>query len=252
MSKYNIVRDMEIQVVSKTISPSNHVKYLRVFLDQNLTYQDEVKNLLMKMACAIKTIYSIRDLSPEKTRFLPLNVLVISHLHYSSVLMNGITENLLTTLEKQLSWAVKACFNRNKFDHSSDLKIYHKILPIRYFLQNKSVLYFWKLRHGILPAFAKVKPTLAVIKNQKRTNKLYVNLPRENEVMKNCLYNKVVPLWNTLPDKVKIKNHTYVTMKRKIKRFFQKFENEIGTPSYSKKCLNDFRFTHLFLNIQCV
>ena len=140
MSKNNIVRDMEIHVDGKTIPPSNHVKYLGVFLDKNLTYQDEVKNLLMKMTCGIKTIYSVRDLFPEKTRFLLLNALVISHLHYSSVLLNGITENLLTTLEKQLSWAVKACFKRNKFDHSSDLKIYHKILPIQYFLQYKSVL----------------------------------------------------------------------------------------------------------------
>ena len=94
------MRDMEIQVDSKTISPSNHVKYLGVFLDRNLTYQDEVKNLLMKMACGIKTIYSVRDLFPEKTHFLLHNALVISHLHYSSVLLNGITENLLTTLEK--------------------------------------------------------------------------------------------------------------------------------------------------------
>ena len=235
---------MEIQVDSKTISPSNHVKYLGVFLDRNLTYQDEVKNLLMKMACGIKTIYSVRDLFPEKTRFLLLNALVISHLHYSSVLLNGITENLLKTLEKQLSWAVKTCFNRNVFDHSSDLKIYRKILPIRYFLQYKSVLHFWKLRHGILPAFAEVKPTTAVIKNQEQTNKWYVNLSRENEVMKKCFNNKVVPLWNTLPDKVKIKSYTYVTMKRKIRSFFmEKYENEIDTPSYSEKCWNDFRFT---------
>ena len=174
-------------------------------MDQNLTYQDEVKNLLMKMACGIKTIYSIRDLFPLKNRFLLLNASVISHLHYSSILLNGITENLLTTLEKQSSWAVKAFFKRNKFDYSSDLKIYHKILPIRYFLQYKSILYFWKLRHGILPAFAKVKPSTAVIKNQERTNKLYVNHPPENEVMKKCFYNKVVPIWNTLPDKVNIK-----------------------------------------------
>ena len=33
-------------------------------------------------------------------------------------------------------------------------------------------------------------------------------------------------------------------MKQKIKSFFQEqFENEIDTPSYSKKCWNDFRFT---------
>ena len=62
--------------------------------------------------------------------------------------------------------------------------------------------------------------------------------------MKNCFYNKVVSLWNTLPDNVKTKNYTYVTMKRKIKSFFlEKFENEIDAPSYSKKCWNDFRFT---------
>ena len=88
---------MENQVNGKTISASNHVKYLGVFLDQNLTYQDEVKNLLMRMACGIKTIYSVRDLFPEKTRLLLLNALVISHLHYSSVLLNEITENLLPT-----------------------------------------------------------------------------------------------------------------------------------------------------------
>ena len=124
-------------------------------MDQNLTYQDEVKNLLVKIACGIKTIHSVRDLFPEKTRFLLLHALVISHLHYSSVLLNGVTENLLTTLEKQLSWAIKALFNRNNIDHSPDLKRNHKILQIRYFLQYKSFSYFWKFRHGILPAFVK-------------------------------------------------------------------------------------------------
>ena len=175
---------------------------------------------------------------------LLINALVISHLHYPSVLLNGITENLLATLEKQLNWAIKACFSRSKFDHSSDLKIYYNILPVRVFLQYKSVVYFWKLRHGILPAFAEVKPTTGAIKNQKRTNKLYVNLPQESIIMKNCFYNKVVLLWNTLPDKVKMKNYSYVSMKRKIKSFFlKKFANDIDTPSYSRKCWNDFRFT---------
>ena len=51
----------------------------------------------MKMACGIKKIHLVRDLIPEKTRFLLLNALVISHLNYSSILLNGITENLLNS-----------------------------------------------------------------------------------------------------------------------------------------------------------
>ena len=59
-------------------------------------------------------------------------------------LLTGITENLITTLEKQLNWGIKACFNRSKFDHSTNLKIRHKILPARYFLDYKGLSYLWK------------------------------------------------------------------------------------------------------------
>ena len=81
------------------------------------------------MALGIKSLYSVRDIFPQKTRKLLLNALVVSHLHYSAILLSGISENLLTTLEKQINWGIKACFNRLKYDHSSDLKVQHDILP---------------------------------------------------------------------------------------------------------------------------
>ena len=115
-----------------------------VYLDQNLTYENEVKHVLKKMACGIKTIYAVKQFLPEKVCLLLLNALVLSHLHYPAILLQGISQNLLTTLEKQLSWRVKACFNRQKQDSSSDLKIKHNILPIRIFLDYKSCFYFWK------------------------------------------------------------------------------------------------------------
>ena len=97
-------------------------KYLGVYSDQNVSFQEEVKHILRYMACGIKNLYSIREYLPEKTRLLLLNT-VISHLHYPSILLNGISQNLRTTLENQWSWAVKACFNRTKYESSSDLKI---------------------------------------------------------------------------------------------------------------------------------
>ena len=50
------------------------------------------------MAYGIKTLYSIRDYFPEKVSLLLLDALVIAHLHYPIVLLNGLTENLNTTL----------------------------------------------------------------------------------------------------------------------------------------------------------
>ena len=37
-----------------------------------------------------------------------LNSLVISHIHYPAILINEMSQNLITTLKKQLNWGVKA------------------------------------------------------------------------------------------------------------------------------------------------
>ena len=128
------------------------------------------------MACGIKNLYSIREYLPEKTRLLLLNALVISHLHYPSILINGISPNVITTLEKQLSWAVKACFNRTKFESSSDLKIKYRIFPIRSFLNLKALVYFWKWKNGFLPAFKEQNSIiLGNYRIHKRTHTLIYN-----------------------------------------------------------------------------
>ena len=81
-------------------------------MDQNLKYELEVKHLLKKMACGIKTLYCVRELLPEKICLSLLNALVISHLQYPALLLNVISQNLKTTLlENQLSWGNKAWCN---------------------------------------------------------------------------------------------------------------------------------------------
>ena len=52
-----------------------------------------------------------------------LNSFVLSHVQYYSVLLPTINLNFITTLEKQLNWAIKSCFHRQKFDSSSDLEM---------------------------------------------------------------------------------------------------------------------------------
>ena len=123
----------------------------------------EVQNILRKMATGIKVLYSIRNILPEKARLLLLNSLVLSHLHYSSNLINGISQNLRLTLEKQLSWAVKACFHKKKYDSSRDLKLQYKISPVGLFLDLQAVLYFWKYPNDLLPAFKHQEITTAKV-----------------------------------------------------------------------------------------
>ena len=97
VEKYTITLD------DKIIEEKTNVKYLGVVLDQFLTFQDEIKNILRKMACGIKILQSIKKPLPVKTRLLIMHALVISHLHYPAVLLSGISANLMISLEKQLT-----------------------------------------------------------------------------------------------------------------------------------------------------
>ena len=137
---------------------------------------------------------------PDKTCLMLLNSLVISHIHYPALLLNGISQNSITTLEKQLNWGVKACFNRRKYDSSSDLKIKHNIFPIRILLDLKAVTYFWKYQNNTLPAFkSSNKITTALIKTQSRTKEISCNCPAKSAFMKNSFFMRIIPLWNSLP-----------------------------------------------------
>ena len=149
-------------------SLSSFVKFLGVNLEQNLTCENEVKLVLKKMASGIRTIYAVKQFLPEKICLLILNPLVLSHLYYPAILLQGISQNLLTTLEKQLSWG----FNRQKQDSSSDLKNKHNILPIRIFLDYKSCFH-WKYQNNLLPAFSGPNTiSTASMKYHSRTKKL--------------------------------------------------------------------------------
>ena len=102
---------------------NNNIIVLLLFQDLSNVFYDSTKTrftftilllklVLLKMATGIKTLKRISRPFPEKTRLLLLNALVISHLHYSALLLASSKNNCFITLEKQLSWAVKTCFNR--------------------------------------------------------------------------------------------------------------------------------------------
>ena len=73
--------NMRLLVKDQGINISKSMKYLSVFLDQNLTYQIEVKNILRKMAFGMKNFYAIRDFFSNQNTSATSQCLVFSHPH---------------------------------------------------------------------------------------------------------------------------------------------------------------------------
>ena len=50
----------------KNYGVTESLKYLRIYFDENLNYQDDVKNIMNTMECGIKTKNLIRDPTPKR------------------------------------------------------------------------------------------------------------------------------------------------------------------------------------------
>ena len=92
------------------IDEKEAIKYLGVRIDRLLTFQEETKHILKKMAAGIETIHTIRGTIPDNLKKLILNALVLSQIQYSATIIQSINQNLVLTLDRQLNWAVKASF----------------------------------------------------------------------------------------------------------------------------------------------
>ena len=132
------------------------MKYLGVILYKKLLYQQEVKQILSKIAQGIKTLYVLRNVVPYHLRKILLNSLVISHLQYSAVLLSSLSKNFMSTLEEQLNWAVKACFFQRFKSSSFSIKLDNYILPIKQLLENRTALYVNQLLTFKKPAFRRL------------------------------------------------------------------------------------------------
>ena len=69
-----------------TVLEKKVVKYMGVHTDCNLSFDEEIKNVLRKMAVGIKVIYSIKNIFPEKTCFTERSCFKSSALPNCSVL----------------------------------------------------------------------------------------------------------------------------------------------------------------------
>ena len=213
-------------------------------LTKKLSYQTQAKQVLSKMAQVAKSIYVLKNIVPTRFKLLLLNALVLSHLQYSAVLLSTISCNQIITLEKQLSWAVKACFNRRKHDSSSDLKLQHNILPIRFMLDYRLATYFRLVIRNEKPAFSPdhgIAIPTAVFHKHYRTGKYITHLKSNSGLLDKSVVKKGILLHNVLP-----KNFDSFKQQRakcRYKTFFMsEFKKDPGQHFYGKSNWRSFKF----------
>ena len=116
-------------VKSRSLNPTDECGYLAVVLDKELTYQKQFIAVISKMALAIRSIYLVRNQIPLKARINLLRWLVFSHLELSVTFFQSLRSSSIDKIIKQITWGMKFCFCRAKYDRAHKILLENKILP---------------------------------------------------------------------------------------------------------------------------
>lgn len=210
--------DIVLKVENKNIKQSSEVKYLGLTIDNRLNFNTETKKILRKMAMGIKVLSSLGNSIPLAARKVILNAIVLSHVQYSSLFLIGLCSNLQNSLEVQWNWAIKTVLKKSKFVSSTDLKKSHKILPIRFHILYRCLVYYYKFEHKLLPSYSSGKncPRTFNFRKNNRTKQIAWNILPRSKVLSSCFAAIVHREWNYIPCKVK-DSKTIFSFKKRLK-----------------------------------
>ena len=107
-------------------------------------------------------------------------------------------------------------------DSAHDLRLNYRILSVRHLLDLKAVLFFWKWKYNLSRSSSRLQIATANLKTRERTLNLTYHSFANSEQLKNSLFKRVVPLWNALPEKLKLGNETYENVKKRLKTFLMR------------------------------
>ena len=142
-----------IQVVDSVVSCSHVIKYLGVYLDQNLTFEKHISDKCKSAALNLHHIRTIRSyLSKDSTQQLVYS-LVISLLDYANSLFIGLPVKTLKRLQRVQNMAAKLILNYRKYDSATDALYKLHWLPVIYRRDFKVACLVHKSLYGNGPAY---------------------------------------------------------------------------------------------------
>lgn len=189
-----------ITINSQLITNGNSAKYLGIHIDSSLKFEKQVNVILQKMAAGIKTIYSIRDSLPLRNRLILVKSIVLSHLSYSSPILTSLTQAQLNSINKQISWALKACYNSLQ-PSATKLKKKHDILPANLFMEQSNILYFHRIfAHS--SSFKNINMPTSYRTSSRGVMSLN-NTRIKTNFLKNSIIKRGCDIFNQLPESIK-------------------------------------------------
>ena len=195
-----------INIGGSNISATTSTKDLGVLLDDTLDLQDHVRNLCRKASFGIYKIGRIRKyLDRESTERL-VHAFVSSHLDCNNSLLYGLSNNLLSSLQRVQNSAARLVTLTKRHEHITPILHDLHWLTIKDRIRFKILLLTFKAVHGFAPVYIRNLISLSTNRSLRSSNQLAL---KPGPLVKTSSYGDrafavaAPKLWNNIPPSIR-------------------------------------------------
>ena len=149
----NAIQDLYINMEPNTISSVPKVKNLGVYLDHNLTMDNQVDSICKSCYWQIRNIGKIRRYISDDACKNLIHALVTSKLDYCNALLYGLPHKLTDRLQRVQNRAPRLVSRTRRHEHITPVLRDLHWLPIHCRSNYKILLYTYKSLNGLAPIY---------------------------------------------------------------------------------------------------
>ena len=138
--------NLNITLLDTIISPSNHCKYLGIYLDDKMTFNVHIQHVCSKISRYTGILYKIRDNLPIKTRLHFYYAYIYPYLSYNTMIWGGAYDTHLQPLLLQQKRTIRTIASAGFRDHTNPLFKQYQLLKIHDIYNFQLGTYMFKAR----------------------------------------------------------------------------------------------------------
>ena len=209
-----------VKVDQDEVTIANHLKYLGVWLDSNLSMDKNITTKCNSARINIRNIASIRRFIDLDTAKLLASSLVLTHLDYSNSILCGLPKKSLLKLQRIQNWAAKVVLHRDKYSSSTEALTILHWLPIKERIDYKVLCLIYKSINGMAPEYLSSLIKIKTFARQTRASKqgIILEIPKYKKARFAARSFSVYgpQIWNSLPPHIHLAA-TYSVFKKRVK-----------------------------------
>ena len=208
-----ILGPLEVNVNWEPIKRAQKVKYLGITVVENLTWNEQYKNLKGTIKNALSSLWKLKNILPQSQLDQVYKALLESHLRYCDKLWGELSNTKLDHLQRLQNRARTLIEGSRLKDGWSCIW-----LSVSNLIKFDRAVMIYKKVNGLCPDNLKGKlVTRSQISNYSTRNCLHLDIPRQNlDFSKRSFFYYGAQTWNEIPLQIRMSS-TITTFKRNLR-----------------------------------